>query len=42
MGDVIFLFLWGIISRIFTSKEDMHELMCEEATEFAEEQGLIE
>ena len=41
MGDVIFLFLWGIFGKLFTSKEDMHELMREEATEFAEEQGLI-
>ena len=42
MGDVIFLFLWGIFGKLFTSKEEMHELKCEEATEFAEEQGLIE
>ena len=42
MGNVIFLFLWGIISRLLTSKDDMLGLMCEEASEFAEEQGLIE
>lgn len=42
MGDVIFLLLWAIIGRLTTSKEDLHELMREEATEWAREQGLIE
>ena len=42
MGDVIFLLIWVIIGRLTTSKEDMYELMREEATEWAREQGLIE
>lgn len=37
MGHLIFIVLWGMISRFLTTEEEMHRMMCDEAEEMYRE-----
>ena len=37
MGHAIIIMLWAIVSRLATTEEDMHKMMCDEAEEMYRE-----